>query len=103
MTDIVEPSEEVRQQIAELMSLVISSTIPDCFRAYLDDISGILRALCMDPAGEVILEGCHALHAFCENCNDLLLHFSKNLGRSTFTALTHKHAKVRVAGLQALY
>jgi len=103
MTEIIEPSEEVRLQIAELMSIIVSSTIPECFRAYLDDVSNILRALCMDPAGEVIYEGCHALQQFCENCNDLLLHFCTNLGRSTFTALTHKHAKVRIAGLKALY
>jgi len=42
MTEIIEPSEEVRLQMAELMSIIVSSTIPECFRAYLDDVSNIL-------------------------------------------------------------
>jgi hypothetical protein len=63
-----EPSEEIRLLIAELMTIIVSSTVGDCFRAYLDDIVNILRALCMDPSGAVIKEGCEAMTEFCKNC-----------------------------------
>ena len=32
-----------------------------------------------------------------------MLHFAENMGRSLFTAFVNKHAKVRMAGLKALY
>jgi len=51
-----EPSEEVRLQLAEIVTLIIKKTISDCFRAYLDDLVNILCTLAMDPHGEVIRE-----------------------------------------------
>lgn len=63
--DPVEHSEEVstfnyflkvRILIAEMVSIMISSTIPECFRHYLDDLCAILRVLAMDPSGLVIKE-----------------------------------------------
>lgn len=98
-----EKSEEVRLQIAELVTIMINSTIPECFRAYLDDLVSILRALAMDPYGEVVLEACQGIYDLCEAAQDLLLHFAVLLGRSCFRALIHKHANIRVAGLKALY
>lgn len=37
-----EPSEEVRLQLAEVVTLLVKNTIIDCFRAYLDDLVNIL-------------------------------------------------------------
>ena len=34
---------------------------------------------------------------------DQLIHFCEVMGRSLFTAFVHKHAKVRMAGLKALF
>ena len=51
-----EDSEEVRIVLAEIMTLVISSTPWECLRPYVDVLCNICRALCMDPAGNVILE-----------------------------------------------
>ena len=61
MIDPPEDSEVVRVLIAEIMSIIVSSTIFDCLRPYVDNITNILRALCMDPAGLVIIEGCAAM------------------------------------------
>ena len=97
-----EQSEEIRLQIAEVVTLIIKSTMTDCFRAYLDDLVNILWALIMDPYGEVIREACEAYYALCTEDPELLHHFTVKMGRSTFLALTHKHAKVRCAGLKAL-
>ena len=56
----------------------------------------------MDPYGEVIREACDAYYHLCNNDTEILFHFAVTMGRSTFLALTHKHAKVRCAGLKAL-
>ena len=103
MIDPPEDSEEVRMLIAEIMTIVVSSTVFDCLRPYVDTIVNILRALCMDPAGQVIIEGCAAMREFAVHGNDQLLHFSENMGRALFTAMVHKHAKVRIAGLNSLF
>jgi len=97
-----EPSEEVRLKIAEIVTLMIEKTISDCFRAYLDDLVNILRTLAMDPYGEVIREACDAYYYLCKGDTEILFHFTVIMGKSTFLALTHKHAKVRCAGLKAL-
>ena len=58
MTELREPSEEVRLVLGEIVTVIVSQTVFDCLRAYIDPIVNILRALCMDPYGEVIIEGC---------------------------------------------
>ena len=57
----------------------------------------------MDPYGEVIIEGTRGISAFCEAGEEQLIHFCEAMGRSLFTAFVHKHAKVRIAGLKALF
>jgi hypothetical protein len=57
----------------------------------------------MDPFGEVIIEGTRAITALSECGDEQLIHFCVSMGRSLFTALVHKHAKVRMAGLRALF
>jgi hypothetical protein len=61
MIDPPEPSEEVRLIIAEIVTIIVSSTVFECLRAYIDDFVNVLRALCMDPYGHVIVEGCQAM------------------------------------------
>ena len=84
------------------MTVIVAGSLPESLAPFLDDLVGSLRALAMDPFGEVISEGCRAIGLLCEKATPLLLHFSTNLGRACLTALVHKHAKVRLAGLLAL-
>jgi D-ribose pyranose/furanose isomerase RbsD len=58
MCKIHEPSEEVRVILAEIVTIIVSSTVFECLRAYVDQFVAIIRALCMDPFSNVILEGC---------------------------------------------
>ncbi len=51
MIDQPESSEAVRLTIAEIITIIVSSTVFDLLRPYTQDIVNILRALCMDPAG----------------------------------------------------
>lgn len=103
MTNVPENSEEVRILLAEITTLLVSTTDFNCIRAYVDDIVNICRALCMDPAGQVIAEGCSAMNGLAEGAGDQLMHFCLAMGRSIFSAFAHRHAKVRIAGLKCLY
>ena len=103
MIDPPENSEAVRLIIAEIVTIMVSSTVFDCMRPYTQDIVNILRALCMDPAGQVIIEGCQGMKEFAVSGNEQLIHFCEVMGRALFTAFVHKHAKVRMAGLRSLY
>lgn len=70
MTELIESSEEVRLVLAEIVTVIVSQTVFDCLRAYIDTIVNIIRALCMDPYGQVIVEGCNAMIEFCSNGGD---------------------------------
>lgn len=58
MIDPPENSEEVRVVLAEIVTVIVSTTVFDCLRAYIDVLCNVIRALCMDPYGGVIIEGC---------------------------------------------
>lgn len=57
----------------------------------------------MDPYGEVIIKGCQAIADLGEAGQEQLIHFCDAMGRALFTAFVHRHAKVRIAGLNALF
>lgn len=61
MSKTNEPSEEVRVVIAEIVTIIVSTTVFECLRAYIDQIVNIIRSLCMDPYYGVIIEGCSAM------------------------------------------
>ena len=64
MIDPPEKSEAVRVIIAEIMTIIVSTTLFDCMRPYVDNIVNICKALCMDPYGDVIIEGTKAISEF---------------------------------------
>ena len=70
MSNLIEPSEEVRELLAEIVTIIVSTTVFDCLRAYIDPIVNIIRAICMDPCGDVIMEGCRAMSEFAQNGQD---------------------------------
>jgi hypothetical protein len=72
-------------------------------RPYVDNFVNICRALCMDPYGEVIIEGTKAIAEWCRAGGDQLIHFCEPMGRALFTSFVHRHARVRIAGLKALF
>lgn len=103
MIDPPESSESVRVQIAEITTIIMRKVFFDCMRPYIDNMVNICKALCMDPYGEVIIEGTRAIAALSRAGGDQLIHFCEPMGRSLFTAFVHKHARVRMAGLRALF
>jgi hypothetical protein len=103
MVDPPEKSEAVRLVLAEIVTIIIRQTLFDCMRPYLTNIVNLCKAVCMDPYGDVIIEGTKAISELGESGGDQLIHFCEAMGRSLFTAFTHRHQKVRMAGLRALY
>eukprot|EP00742_Colponemidia_sp_Colp-10_P008737 GILJ01009480.1.p1 GENE.GILJ01009480.1~~GILJ01009480.1.p1 ORF type:complete len:959 (-),score=177.34 GILJ01009480.1:85-2961(-) len=99
---LIEPSEEIRLGLAMLVSCLVNVTPPRLFANYLDDFCGSLRALIMDPHGEVQKEACKALSELARMAPKLLFHFSEPLARSLFLPLTNRQAKVRMCALEAL-
>jgi hypothetical protein len=98
-----EKSEEVRVLLSQLVLSILQKTEPHLLTGYLNELTNITRVLVMDPnSSETILIGCNAMTILCTKATDKLLHYSENLGRSLFTALVHKHWKVRKAGLESL-
>ena len=63
----MEKSEDVRILIAEIMTAIVSNTVFECLRAYIDQIVAILRAICMDPCHLVVQEGCAAMSEFAQS------------------------------------
>jgi len=101
--DPPEKSEVVRILIAEIMLIIIQNTLFDCFRPYVTNIVNICKALCMDPYGEVIIHGTKVIAELGKAGGDQLIHFCEAMGRSLFTSFVHRHSKVRMAGLNALF
>jgi len=53
--------------LAKIVSILVEKTVFECLRAYVDQIVNILRAICMDPYGAVIIEGCKGMTNFAVN------------------------------------
>eukprot|EP00392_Amoebophrya_sp_AT5.2_P007958 g7977.t1 len=98
----VEPSEEVRRTLAELIEGIVQRISTQQVLSFVDELTGLLRALCMDPFSEVKQLGCEILQTFCYNHHDVLLHFTEPMGRSLTSCLVHNHFKLRISALQAL-
>ena len=103
MANQAETSESVRVVLAEVVTVMVSSTMFECMRPYVDQFVNICKALCMDPFGDVVIEGTKAISEFSKAGGEQLVHFCEPMGRSLFTSFVHKHAKVRMAGLRALF
>ena len=88
--------------MAILVQIIITHIPKKCLEPYINEIVDILQVLVVDPSGEVILEGCEAIFQFCGQVGELAHNFSKILGNSLFSSITHKVAKVRISGLKAL-
>ena len=100
----IEKSEEIRLRIAEVVNDVISVTKIDHLLPHLDEVISVIRAICMDPeSGDVRIAGCKTISLLVEIGKEYLLHYGEPISRSLFACLVHKHAKVRIAGLEAIY
>ena len=98
----IETSEEVRLQLGKLVAATLARCSTMQVLSYVDEATGLLRAMCMDPYHEAKYSALIAMEAFCYNHHEILLHFTDPLARSLTSSLTHNHAKVRIASLRTL-
>ncbi|CAD7932701.1 unnamed protein product [Amoebophrya sp. A25] len=98
----VEESEEVRKQLALLIQAFATRISTQQVLGFIDELTGLLRALLMDSYAGVKMLGCETMTTFCYNHKDVLLHFTEPMGRSITSCLVHNHFRLRVAALQTL-
>jgi len=93
---------KIRLEYCETISTVISCCNDDEIRDHINDIINILRALTMDPCGEVQVKACQNISQICRTFTALLLHFSEMLARALLLPLVNKKSKVMEAKILVL-
>ena len=88
--------------ISKLVEKIIGMTELSTMRNHVDSMVNILRALAMDPSGDIQYAACGVLETFCGQYKNILLHYTEALGRAILLPLISKKSKIRVAALDAL-
>lgn len=99
--DIVETSEELRLQLVQLTTNVI--TLAGKRNAvYLDDVVQILQRTIIDPYPEVKKESCQCASALSNAIPENFHLQSESLIKPLLTSISHQHSRVRVAVVSAI-
>ncbi len=85
---------QIRLEYCETLSIIISCCNEDEIREHLSNLVNILRALTMDPCGEVQVKACQNISQLCRSFSSLLFHFSEVLARAILLPLVNKKSKV---------
>uniref|UniRef100_A0A8C5QE17 Dynein axonemal assembly factor 5 n=1 Tax=Leptobrachium leishanense TaxID=445787 RepID=A0A8C5QE17_9ANUR len=97
--EIVEPSEELRLALAELLTLLVEvcgkKLVP-----YLDDMVRILQRTISDPFPEVKKESCKCASYYAQSIPEHFHMQSESLIKPLMQAISHQHSKVRLAVIQ---
>uniref|UniRef100_A0A5F8H8Q7 Dynein axonemal assembly factor 5 n=1 Tax=Monodelphis domestica TaxID=13616 RepID=A0A5F8H8Q7_MONDO len=97
---LVEPCEELRLALVELLSLVVQL----CGRSlapYLDEMVRILQKTIVDPFPDVKRESCKLAGDYAQSIPDHFHMQSESLIAPLMQTISHQHSKVRVAVIQA--
>nr|XP_006637054.1 PREDICTED: dynein assembly factor 5, axonemal [Lepisosteus oculatus] len=98
--EILEPSEELRLSLLEVLTL----TVEVCGRRlapYLDDVVRILQKTIVDPFPEVKKESCKCTVSFARAVPEHFHMQSESLVKPLMQTISHQHSKVRVAVIEA--
>ncbi|XP_022590878.2 uncharacterized protein LOC34618800 [Cyclospora cayetanensis] len=98
----VEKSEDVRQELLQVLLAVLDRSSDESAWNYLDMVTGLLRAGAMDLCPTIKLVALQAIAEFCDRHQHMLLHFTEPLSRSILSCLVHQHAKIRMGALRTL-
>ena len=99
---IEEKSEEVRALYCKLLQKIIGLTEVDVMRRHLDDTINIIRALVMDPNGDIQKESCYTLELVCKAYKNILLNYTQTMCKALLLPLVSKKSRIRIAAMQAL-
>lgn len=99
--DIVEPSEELRLQMVEMLSQIVTLSA-DKMMVYLDDSIRILQRTIQDPFPEVKKESCKCASKLAKSIPQHFHMQSESLIKPLLTAISHQHSRVRVCVIEAI-
>ncbi|MCI4385298.1 hypothetical protein PGIGA_G00048830 [Pangasianodon gigas] len=98
--EIVEPAEELRLSMVEVLSLIVEV----CGRhlaPYLDDMIKILQKTIIDPFPDVIKESCKCTIQFARSIPDHFHMQAECLVMPLMQTISHQHSRVRMAIIEA--
>lgn len=98
--EIVEPTEELRLALTQLLTLLVEV----CGRKlapYLEDMIRILQSTIVDPFPDVRKESCKCAADYARSIPDHFHMQSESLIKPLMQTISHQHSKVRVAVIQA--
>lgn len=99
--ELVEPSEELRLQLSELATRLVSLANKRN-GLYLDDYIKILRELLIDPYSEVRKEACKCASILAKSVPEHFHLQSESLIKPLLHSISHQHSRVRVAVVNAI-
>ncbi|XP_073399199.1 dynein axonemal assembly factor 5 [Dendrobates tinctorius] len=97
--ELVEPSEELRLALTELLALLVEV----CGRKlgpYLDEMVRILQRLIVDPFPDVRKESCRCAANYARSVPEHFHMQSESLVKPLMQTISHQHSKVRIAVIQ---
>ncbi|XP_053327165.1 dynein axonemal assembly factor 5 [Spea bombifrons] len=98
--EIVEPSEELRLALTELLALLVE-VCGKKLGPYLDEMIRILQRTITDPFPDVKKESCKCAANYAKCIPDLFHMQSESLIKPLMQTISHQHSKVRIAAIQA--
>ncbi|KAK7506627.1 hypothetical protein BaRGS_00002102 [Batillaria attramentaria] len=99
--EIVEPSEELRFQLVELLSLLIDKAGPK-LPAYLDDCVKILQRTLVDPFPDVKRESCRCASKIAKAIPQYFHMVSESLIKPLLLSITHQHSRIRALVVETI-
>ncbi|KAM8960244.1 dynein axonemal assembly factor 5 [Pelodytes ibericus] len=97
--EMVEPSEEVRLALTELLTLLIE-VCGKKMAPYLDEMMRILQRTITDPFPDVKKESCKCAANYAKCIPEHFHMQSESLIKPLMQTISHQHSKVRVAAIQ---
>ncbi|XP_075141174.1 dynein axonemal assembly factor 5 [Leptodactylus fuscus] len=98
--DIMEPSEELRLGLAELLTLLVEVSGKK-LGPYLDEMVRILQRTIVDPFPDVKKESCKCAANYARSVPEHFHMQSESLIKPLMQTISHQHSKVRIAVIQA--
>jgi len=102
MTNLVEPSEEVRLEICNLFNTILNGPDQEILMPFINFIVDLNRAIIMDPFRDVAIEGCKSLHTICKIYGDLIKERGIYIVKALFSPMTNKNSRARIAAIKAM-
>lgn len=103
MVKIVEESEQVREQLLNLASVLMEVCTAEHLRPFMDEVISIISALLMDPSPDIQAGACRLMSQFVVNFKELVYHFTVKLARALLLPLTSRKSFIKIAAIQALH